>query len=90
MIVDGIHEYYRIHFFQRSLLPLFHYGKDIICNAAYGTIREMCIRDRNGAGLMKQSGSVQMKKNGVPAAMENLLGTNAHLPVCLLYTSRCV
>lgn len=32
---------------------------------------------------MKQSGSVQMKKNGVPAAMENRLGTNAHLPVYL-------
>jgi hypothetical protein len=38
---------------------------------------------KNGAGLMKQSGSVQMKKNGVPAAMENRLGTNAHLPVYL-------
>jgi hypothetical protein len=38
---------------------------------------------KNEAGLMKQSGSVQMKKNGVPAAMENRLGTNAHLPVYL-------
>ena len=32
---------------------------------------------------MKQSGSVQMKKNGVSVAMENRLGTNAHLPVYL-------
>lgn len=32
---------------------------------------------------MKQSGSVQMKKNGVPATMENRLGANAHLPVYL-------
>ena len=32
---------------------------------------------------MKQSGSVQMKKNDVPAAMENRLGTNDHLPVYL-------
>ena len=36
---------------------------------------------------MKQSGSVQMKKNGVPAAMENRLGTNAHLPVYLSSTA---
>lgn len=32
---------------------------------------------------MKQSGSVQMKRNDAPAAMENRLGTNAHLPVYL-------
>lgn len=32
---------------------------------------------------MKQSGSVQMKRNDVHAAMENRLGTNAHLPVYL-------
>lgn len=38
---------------------------------------------KNGAGLMKQSGSVQMKRNDAPAAMENRLGTNAHLPVYL-------
>ena len=34
---------------------------------------------------MKQSGSVQMKRNDVPAAMENRLGTNAHLPIGFLY-----
>jgi DNA-directed RNA polymerase specialized sigma subunit len=38
---------------------------------------------KNKAGLMKQSGLVQMKRNDVPAAMENRLGTNAHLPVYL-------
>ncbi len=32
---------------------------------------------------MKQLGSVQMKRNDVPTAMENRLGTNAHLPVYL-------
>ena len=29
---------------------------------------------------MKQLGSVQMKRNDVPTAMENRVGTNAHLP----------
>ena len=38
---------------------------------------------KNEAGLMKQFGSVQMKRNDAPAAMENRLGTNAHLPVYL-------
>lgn len=32
---------------------------------------------------MKQLGSVQMKRNDVPAAMENRVGTNAHLPMYL-------
>ena len=32
---------------------------------------------------MKQLGSVQMKRNDVPTAMENRLGTNAHLPMYL-------
>ena len=32
---------------------------------------------------MKQLGSVQMKRNDVPTAMENRLVTNAHLPMYL-------
>lgn len=32
---------------------------------------------------MKQLGSVQMKRNDVPTAMENCVGTNAHLPMYL-------
>ena len=32
---------------------------------------------------MKQLGSVQMKRNDVPTAMENRVGTNAHLPMYL-------
>lgn len=32
---------------------------------------------------MKQLGSVQMKRNDVPTAMENRLDTNAHLPMYL-------
>lgn len=32
---------------------------------------------------MKQLGSVQMKRNDVPAAMKNRVGTNAHLPMYL-------
>lgn len=35
---------------------------------------------------MKQSGSVQMKRNDVPAAMENRLGTTlTSLCICLPY-----
>ena len=38
---------------------------------------------KNEAGLMKQTGSVRTNGNNVPVAMENRLGTNAHLPVYL-------
>ena len=34
---------------------------------------------------MKQTGSVRTNGNNVPVAMENRLGTNAHLPIGFLY-----
>ena len=40
MIVDGIHENYRVDAFQRSLLPFFCDGKDLVSNAAYRGIRD--------------------------------------------------
>ena len=70
----------------------FHYLVVLMCcsrpdpSAGYKTGAEYDNRHspvKNGAGLMKQSGSVQMKRNDAPAAMENRLGTNAHLPVYL-------
>ena len=39
--MDGIHENDRIDFLQRSFLPFFYDGKDLIRNPADGTVRNL-------------------------------------------------
>ena len=41
--MDGIHENNRIDFFQRSFLPFFYEGKDLIRDPADGTVRNFDI-----------------------------------------------
>ena len=43
MIVDSIHKYDSVHFFQRTFLPFFYNWKDFIRNPADGTVRNINI-----------------------------------------------
>ena len=43
MIVDRIHKYYSIHFFQRTFLPFFYNRQDFVCDPADCAVRNINI-----------------------------------------------
>ena len=43
MIVDGIHKYNGIHFFQRTFLPFLYNRQDFVCDSAYCAVRNINI-----------------------------------------------
>ncbi len=51
MIVDGIHENYRVDAFQRPLLPFFCDGENLVRDTAYGRVGHLYAVDIPNMGL---------------------------------------